>query len=704
MAAATGFAEGPPLGAHWDGTGTRFSLFSAHATAVELCLFDRPEATAESKRIALEKKKGGIWTVYLSGAAPGTLYGYRVSGPFTPQDGHRFNPFKLLVDPYARALTGEPVFGPSLFGYAAGRDPDLSFEGSNSAGIMPKSVVIDPRFDWQGVSKPIVSWSDTVIYEAHLKGLTRLHPQVPPEHRGKYLGLAAPPVIDHLKRLGVTTVELLPLCQFASEEHLAKAGRVNYWGYSPLAFFAPHAAYASGSRGEQVGELKTLVRELHRHGLEVVVDMVFNHSVEGGAGGPTLSFRGIDNKSYYRLEARNPRRYVDHTGCGNTLDIGKKAFRRLVLDALRYWAADLQVDGFRLDLATTLGRDRSSFDGKARLFAEIAADPQLAGLKFIAEPWDLGPGGYQLGAFPVGWAEWNDRYRNGIRRFWRGEANGGASGELARRLAGSADLFPARAPLASINYVCSHDGFTLADLVSYERKHNEANGEDNRDGTNDNLSRNWGSEGPTDDLDTLARRRRARTNLVASLAISLGVPMICHGDEIGRSQSGNNNPYCQDNATTWVDWRRADWDFCRQLASLLAMRRRHSILRNGSVWQDAGLAEGSPGSATVRWFGLRGERLTEREWSSPDHATFGFHLEPPRGKVEDGILVLINGSRQAANFRLPASTAGRRVTLLLYSAWPVTPNSSAIGLTDWTAEGLSMVIFAVGRPFAEGAK
>lgn len=702
MAAAAGSAAGPPLGAHWDGAGTRFTIFSAHATAIELCLFDRAEASVEAHRIPLDKKKSGIWSTYVKGAGPGTLYGYRATGPFVPQEGHRFNPGKLLVDPYARALTGEPIYGPALFGYGAGRDPDSDFEGSNSAGAMPKSVVIDVSFDWQGVGKPIVPWTDTVIYEAHLKGLTRLHPQVPPEHRGKYLGLAARPVIEHLQRLGVTTVELLPLCQFASEEHLAKAGRANYWGYSPLAFFAPHAAYASGSRGEQVRELKTLVRELHRNGLEVVVDMVFNHTVEGGSGGPTLSFKGIDNKSYYRLESRRPRRYVDHTGCGNTLDIGKKPFRRLVLDALRYWATELQVDGFRLDLATTLGRDRSSFDSKARLFAEISADPQLAGLKFIAEPWDLGPGGYQLGAFPAGWAEWNDRYRNGVRRFWRGEATGAASGELARRLAGSADIFPARGPIASVNYVCSHDGFTLADLVAYERKHNAANGEENRDGTNENFSRNWGREGRTGDLDVLARRRRARTNLWASLAISLGVPMIAHGDEIGRTQGGNNNPYCQDNATTWVDWSRADWEFCRQVTALLAMRRRHSILRHHAVWKDAGLASGSTGAATVQWFGLRGEKLGEREWSSPDHTAFGFHLEPPAGKVEDGILVLINGGRQSANFRLPASTAGRRVTLLLYSAWPATPNSSAIGLTDWTAEGLSMVIFAIGRSFAAG--
>ena len=689
--------SGIPLGAHWDGTGARFSIFSAHASAVELCIFETPDAQAESRRIALDRQGGGVFTTYLPEAAPGLLYGYRVDGPFSPQQGHRFNRAKLLVDPYARALTGEPQADSAIFGFRPGEDPDFSFDGSSSARVMPKAVLIDPGFDWQGTTRPKIPWRDTIIYEAHLKGLTRLHPEVPAEHRGKYLGLIAPPVIDHLKRLGVTAVELLPLCQFASEKHLLVAGRSNYWGYSPLAFFAPHAAYATGAchRGEQVQELKTMVRELHRHGLEVLVDMVFNHTAEGGASGPTLSFKGIDNRSYYRLDPRHPRWYVDFTGCGNSLDIRQPAFRRLVLDALRYWAGELGVDGFRLDLAPVLGRDGFAFQTRARFFAAIAADPVLKQLKWIAEPWDIGPGGYQLGAFPDGWAEWNDRYRNTLRRFWRGEARGEVTSELASRLAGSRDLFADRAPLASINYVCSHDGFTLADLVAYGRKHNEANGEDNRDGTSENYSRNWGAEGETADPAILEHRRRTRTNLLASLAISLGVPMIAHGDEIGRSQRGNNNPYCQDNELAWVDWAKADWDFFRQVSYLLALRRRHQPLFGARGWMGVDTEEA--GDARVSWFGLRGERLGFREWSSPDHVALGFHLEPSGETRQDGLLVLVNGGLRAVNFRLPAELAERRVTLLLYSAWPATPNPSAIGLADWTVEALAMVIFAIGR-------
>jgi len=692
----------PPLGAHWDGAGTRFTIISAHASAVELCLYEDPRGTFEQRRTALERKPGGLWTTYLPGAAPGTLYGYRVDGPFAPQKGHRFNRSKLLMDPYARALTGEPLANPAIFGFGPGQNPDYSYDGANSAGVMPKSVVVDTSFDWQGTTKPKTPWQDTLIYEAHLKGLTQLHPDVAAEQRGKYLGLASPPMIEHLKGLGVTTIELLPLCQFTSETHLLMAGRSNYWGYSPLGFFAPHAAYASGSRGEQVRELKTMVRELHRNGLEVVVDMVLNHTVEGGALGPTLSFKGIDNRSYYRLDPRRPRRYEDFTGCGNTLDIRQPAFRRLVLDALRYWATELGVDGFRLDLATVLGRDKSAFETCGRFFEAVAEDPQLLGLKWIAEPWDIGPGGYQLGNFPPGWAEWSDRYRNTVRRFWRGEARGEVSGELASRLAGSRDIFAERAPLASLNYVCSHDGFTLADLVSYESKHNEANGEQNRDGTGENFSRNWGVEGPTEDRAILEKRRRARANLLATLMISLGVPMINHGDEIGHSQAGNNNPYCQDNTTTWVDWTRADWDFFRQVKALFALRRRHKLLRSAKGWTGNTDAPNEEAIPLVRWVGLQGEKLGREEWSSPKHSTFGFELEPPPGEKADGLLVLINGGEVSAHFKLPATAKGRRVTLLFYTPWPATPHASVIGLENWTLEPLSMAIFALGLRFEEG--
>jgi isoamylase len=679
---------GLPLGAIWDGAGTRFSICSAHAKAVELCLFDRPEASAESERIPLEKADDGVWSVYLPECGPGQLYGYRVDGPFAPQDGHRYNRAKLLVDPYAHAVTGEPRPDPSVYAYLPGQNPDLSSNGANSAGAMPKALVVDPSFDWQGVERPRLPWADTVIYEAHLKGLTYRHPEVPADRRGKYLGLAAEPVVAHLKRLGVTTIELLPLCQFASEDHLLAGGRRNYWGYSPLAYLAPHAAYASGSRGEQVAELKTMVRELHRQGLEVIVDMVFNHSVEGGAGGPTYSFRGIDNRGYYRLDPWHPRRYLDYTGCGHTLDVDQPAVRRLVLDALRHWAGELGVDGFRLDLATSLGRDGGYFQTRASLFRSIAEDELLAGLKWIAEPWDLGPGGYQLGSFPGYFAEWNDRYRNTARRFWRGERRGDITGELARRLSGSADLFPAKAPLASINYICGHDGFTLADLVSYERKHNEANGENNRDGNNENFSRNWGAEGPTEDSEILGDRRRTRINLLATLMLSLGVPMIAHGDEIGRSQQGNNNPYCQDNEIAWVDWENADWEFFESIVPLLAMRRDHPVLRRAASWEEG---------QDLHFFGLRGEKLGAEQWSSPDHAAFGMRLEPAASEREDGILALFNGNERAVNFRLPPEIAERQVSLLVYSAWPTTPESAANGLADWTVEGLTLAIFALGK-------
>lgn len=672
------------LGARWNGAGTRFAIRSAHAEAVELCLFESPDEREESRRVPLERGSGGIWTADLPEVRPGALYGYRAHGPRAPREGHRFNPGKLLVDPYALAVTGEPRLDPAIFGYLPHRSPDTTYSPADSAGAMPKCVVVGREFDWQGVQKPIVRWADTVIYEAHLAGLTRRHPEVPPEQRGKYLGLASPAIVEHLKGLGVTTIELLPLCQFASEPHLLSRGARNYWGYSPLAFFAPHAAYASGGRGEQVRELKTMVRELHRNGLEVVVDMVFNHSAEGGAGGPTFSFRGIDNRAYYKLDSQ--RRYRDFTGCGNTLDVGRPAFRQLVLDCLRYWAVELGVDGFRLDLATTLGRDRAAFDPHAKLFAAIAADPQLAGLKWIAEPWDLGPHGYRLGGFPRGWTEWNDRYRDTARRFWRGDATGNSqlTGELARRMTGSRDLFGGRAPLASVNFVTCHDGFTLADLTAYAGKHNLANGENNRDGANENWSANWGQEGPTGDPAVLGRRRRARVNLLACLLLSQGVPMLSHGDEIGRSQGGNNNAYNQDNETSWVDWAGADRDFLRQVQELIAIRRRQPQLRRAAPWN----------GDEVQFFGLRGEPLGEKEWASPSHVAFGFELAPAAGA--DGLLVLVNGGRGAVNFRLPPTIQGRRVTLLLYSAWPKTPHSSAIGLADWTVEALAMAIFAVG--------
>ena len=569
------------LGARWTGSGVRFHLLAPDATAVELCLFDDAEAARASRRLPLKRAGRGLWRLDVPELGPGTLYGYRVAGPFEPQHGHRFNPSKLLVDPYARAITGEPRLHPSLHGIDPHHASETSFDSEDSAAAMPKGVVVDPGFDWQGVEPPRTPWRDTLIYEAHVKGLTALHPEVPEALRGTYLGVASAPVIEHLKQLGVTAIELLPVHQIASEPHLGRRGLRNYWGYSTLGYFAPHAGYASGALGEQVCEFQTMVRELHRHGIEVILDVVYNHTAEGSHLGPTLSLRGVGNRSYYRLRRFRQQLDDDVTGCGNTLDPRLPATRRLVLDSLRYWVEVMGVDGFRFDLAPALGRGDQGFDKDSPLLATIADDPVLSGVKRIAEPWDVGLGGYQLGGFANGWAEWNDRYRDGVRAFWRGS---GSSADFATRLSGSSDLFApsGRGPQASIAFVTAHDGFNLADVVSYEHKHNQANGEHNRDGHSHNLSRNWGVEGPSDRADVVELRQRARRNLMATLALSLGVPMLFHGDELGHSQQGNNNPYCQDNPTTWLDWHLEPDDerFLGFVRRVFALRRQIAPLRS----------------------------------------------------------------------------------------------------------------------------
>ena len=622
--------ETATLGAVPVAGGVRFTLYSRHATAVELSLFDEPGSAVAARRVALEHGGGGVWSVEVPGVGPGQLYGYRVHGPYEPHHGHRFNAAKLLVDPWARAITGEPAHEPSIFGYGDRARPDHTFDGRDSAAAMPKCVVVDGAFDWQDDRPPRVPWGDTVIYECHLRGLTRLHPEVDERLRGTYLGLAAPPVVDHLRRLGVTTVEPLPLFQIAREPHLAARGLANYWGYSPLGFFAPHAGYATGGRGEQVAEFKTMVRELHRAGLEVILDVVYNHTAEGDHLGPTVAFRGIDNLTYYRLRRRRPARYVDWTGCGNTLDLEQDAVREMVLASLRYWALEMHVDGFRFDLATALGRQGTAFDPGGPLLTAIAEDPVLAAVKLVAEPWDMGPGGYRLGRFPPPWAEWNDRCRDAVRRFWRGDA--GAAGELATRLAGSEDFFAPRGPSAGVNFVTCHDGFTLRDLVSYERKRNEANGEGNRDGRDADLSRNWGAEGPTDDPGIRRLRDRARRNLLATVLLSRGVPLLLHGDELGRTQAGNNNAYCQDNEISWVDWTADDEGFADFVARLTQLRRRLPELRRESFTHD------------LRWSRPDGGDMTPADW----HAARAFAMRAPR---QDGeLLLLVNGGDHEAVF------------------------------------------------------
>ncbi len=534
-------------------------------------------------------RPGDIWSAVVD-VAPGQLYGYRVTGPHQPKEGHRFNPSKLLVDPWARAITGEPRTDRSLFGFKAAGWPnesyehdssDLTFDSRESAAFMPKCVVVDPTFDWQGDRSPRTPWSETVLYECHVRGLTQRHPDLDEALRGTYLGLASEPILEHLIRLGVTAVELLPIHQVAREPHLMIKGLSNYWGYSTLGFFAPHAGYATGGMGEQVVEFKEMVRRLHRAGIEVILDVVYNHTAEGGTLGPTLSLRGLDNRLFYRLRSNYPQRYENPTGCGNTLDFSQPLVRDLVLSSLRYWVEEMHVDGFRIDLATSLGRDRADprrFDARGGLLQAMTEDPVLSTVKLIAEPWDIGEHGYQLGQFPASWGEWNDRFRDASRRFWRGDGN---AVELASRIAGSGDLFPDRKH-GSVNFVTCHDGFTLTDLASYEHKHNLANREDNRDGNNHNLSRNWGVEGPSDDLGVEAARLRARRNLMATLFLSRGVPMLLQGDELGHSQQGNNNAYCQDNETSWVDWVGADQEFLAFVQHLVELRRSYPKLGQGA--------------------------------------------------------------------------------------------------------------------------
>ncbi len=639
------------LGATLTGTGVRFRLFSAHAERVHLCLFDAPGDAATARRIELQRVAGGVWQVELEAVGPGQLYGYQVAGPHRPKTGHRFNASKLLVDPWARAITGAPAADASLFGFLPVGWPsplwqqystELSFSGHSSAAAMPKCVVVDPAFDWQGDEPPRTPWRDTVIYECHVKGMTRLHRQVDERLRGTYLGLAQPPVIEHLLALGVTAVELLPVHQIAREHHLMERGLANYWGYSTLGYFAPNAGYATGGRGEQVVEFKEMVRRLHSAGIEVILDVVYNHTAEGGRLGPTLSLRGIDNRSYYRLPRRSPRRYLDVTGCGNTLATSQPVVRELILGSLRYWVEEMHVDGFRFDLTPALARDgvTGDFDPRAQLLREIEADPVLAGVKLIAEPWDVGPGGYQLGRFPLPWAEANDRYRDAARRFWRGD--GGAK-ELARRLAGSSDLFAGRGPRSSINFVTCHDGFTLRDLVSYEHKHNHANGEGDTDGSNHNLSHNWGHEGPSDDPYIRAARDRARRGLLATLLLSRGVPMLLGGDELGRTQQGNNNAYCQDNEVSWVDWSGVaeDGEFLAFARRLLALRRAHPTLRRLEPADD-----------------LRFRRPDGRDLGEDGDQRTLVMLAPAAGPGEDDLLLLANGTDGEVVFEQPAAAGG----------------------------------------------
>ncbi len=652
-----------PLGATWDGEGVNFAIFSQHASSIELCLYDGEGADKESARIPLTERTNRVFHVYLPDVRPGQLYGYRVDGPYAPEQGHRFNHHKLLLDPYAKAISGEIRGLDEMFGYRL-RDPqgDLSMSELDSGPYMPKSVVVETAFSWGDDRPPKVPWSRTLIYECHVRGMTMRHPDVPAHLRGTYLGLASEPIIDHLKSLNVTAVELLPIQHPAGERRLEDLGLANYWGYNTIGFFAPDPRFATGALGEQVTEFKTMVKAFHRAGIEVLLDVVYNHTGEGSQDGPTVCFRGIDNASYYRLSQSNPRHYVDFTGCGNSFNVLSPRALQLVLDSLRYWVTDMHVDGFRFDLASTLARDPYEFDSFSRFFALVQQDPVLQCVKLIAEPWDLGPGGYRLGGYPPGWAEWNGRYRDCIRRFWRGDE--GQVPELASRLSGSSDIFHGgdRGPYASINFVTCHDGFTLKDLVSYERKHNDANGEENRDGNSDNASRNWGIEGETRSAQVQRLRDRMMKNMLATLAFSQGVPMISHGDEIGRTQNGNNNAYCQDNDISWLHWdlddsRRDLLEFARKV---FAITRTNPLFRRRRFFAGGAI---SGGVKDVSWIRPDGGEMTLEDWGNPKSHILGMLIPgeasddvDERGRPNRGqsLLLLLNASNRSHKFALPA--------------------------------------------------
>jgi glycogen operon protein len=605
-----------PLGATWDGLGTNFAVFSANATRIDLCIFD-PAGRREVARLTLPEQTDEVWHGYLPGGRTGLVYGYRAYGPYDPPSGHRFNHHKLLLDPYARATAGELRASDAMFGYRLNsRRADLSLDRRDSAPGMLKAVVTSDTFNWADDKPPNVPWADTVIYEAHVKGLSILHPDVRPRERGTFAALADPEIIDHLRRLGITAIELMPIHAFVQDRHLLEKSLRNYWGYNTLSFFAIEPRYLSDGTPD---EMKVAVRRLHAAGIEVILDVVYNHTAEGSELGPTLSFRGLDNASYYRLVPDNPRHYINDTGTGNTLNLSHPRVLQMVMDSLRYWVEEFHVDGFRFDLGVTLGREGTGFDPGSGFFDAVRQDPVLSRVKLISEPWDPGPGGYQLGQHPPGWAEWNDRYRDGVRRFWR--ADDSSRSDFAARLAGSSDLFDhrGRRPWASVNFAACHDGFTLADTVSYAEKHNEANGEENRDGTNDNHSANWGSEGATDDPAILDKRHNIQRAMLATVFTSQGTPMLLSGDEFGRTQNGNNNAYCQDNETSWLDWNKAEQPEAQALsafvARLAALRHRHPILRCARFLH--GKDEPSPGLLDITWFDERGLTLSPEDWNNP---------------------------------------------------------------------------------------
>jgi glycogen operon protein len=687
-----------PRGATYDGGGVNFALFSAHASRVEVCLFDQA-GRDEIARITLPDYTDQIYHGYVPDLHPGQVYGYRVHGPYEPEAGHRFNPNKLLLDPYARGHTGELIWNDACYGYTIGhKDGDLSFDKRDSAPFVPKCVVVDPNFNWQGdPRRAFVPWNRTLVYETHVKGFTQRHPAVPEHLRGTYAGLGSKPVIDYIKALGMSSVELLPIHTFLDDSYLLEKGLRNYWGYNSIGFFAPDPRYAS-DRANTLREFKEMVARFHDAGLEVILDVVYNHTAEGNEQGAMLSFKGIDNHSYYRLQADNKRYYVNDTGTGNTMDLRHPRVLQMVMDSLRYWVEETHVDGFRFDLGTILAREPTGFDQRSGFLIACSQDPCLATVKMIAEPWDIGPGGYQVGGFPPGWAEWNDKFRDTVRDFWRGHAS---AGNMARRVHGSGDIYDhqGRRPWASVNFVAAHDGCTMHDLVTYNGKHNEANREDNRDGSDDNRSWNCGVEGPTDDPEVNALRLQQLRNLLASLVFSQGIPMLLAGDEYGRSQKGNNNVYCQDNELAWIGWERDARQeeilaFARQV---IRLRAAHPALRHGRFLGHCTVPE-DPRNLT--WLNASGGEMSGEDWGDGGMRAFGMLIDVTGrddGEDRDVVLLAFNGSHEAAQFKLPASPLGgdwRRslATDRTEDAWNATFEAGCI----YELVGRSTVLFEAG--------
>jgi isoamylase len=670
-----------PLGASCDPTGVNFSIFSEYATGATLCLFGGAAGNEEIARLPMAERTEHIWHAYVPGVRAGQRYGYRVKGPYDPPAGHRFNAAKLVIDPYARALDRAPRWHDTMMGYrsiTAGTVPRLDLR--DSAPAMPKCVVVDSAYDWEGDRKPEIPLDNLIIYEAHVKGMTAVHPEVPRKIRGTYAALASPPVIKHLTALGVNAIELMPVHQVAPEHRLEKLGLTNYWGYNSIGYFAPDVRFASGSAvGGSVAEFKSMVKAFHRAGIEVILDVVYNHTGEGDETGPTICFRGIDNASYYRLRSDGSGRCEDFTGTGNALDMTHSRVLQMVMDSLRYWLDEMHVDGFRFDLATTLARGPRGEFGTSPFFAAIMQDPVISAAKLIAEPWDVGDAGYRVGYFPVNWKEWNGKYRDGVRDFWRGAD--GSMGELASRVTGSSDLYRAvgRAPLASINFVTAHDGFTLADLVSYNDKHNEANGEDNRDGDSQNRSWNCGVEGPTGDPAIRAIRDQQKRNFLATLMLSQGVPMILHGDELGRTQRGNNNAYCQDNPISWIDWQSADQALIEFTRRLIQLRREHPIFRRRGWF--TGIPPKRHRLKDLEWFRPDGGEMIASDWGVGYAKTLGAFINgnamTERDRMgeritDESFFLMFNSYSQPMEFKLPAKKWGRKWTIVFDTADPAT--------------------------------